>query len=413
MVKAEAEIAGYSDARLATPSALERQPLPDWWLRFIGSYPAVPNVIAVAGLAFIMFMLAPTVTHPSENGGMIDSLAAIVTSHTIISKAIGLRAAYHHWVPKDVRDYAADILFNSALYFVVPFLLVLEFLFPGKPSQPLIGKGFLQDAIWFAAAAPTVILVTGIASEVLRRLYDKHLGFLTISSAVAWPTFLQVIAALLVVEFLWWMSHLARHKVHMFWLFHAVHHSQTELNVFTEDRVHFVDALAASLIMFIPFYIFQVPNLYAVAVIGLYRSIHARFLHANVKINLGWIGWLIASPQFHRVHHSGNPAHEDKNFGVVLSIFDHLFGTAHPSRDIYPETGINDARFPIENNTRVFHLPANWLMQTIFPFLQFFKQIAPHPSSHEHENAASAVSGVNIGPVIGDINQQRENSMSR
>jgi hypothetical protein len=156
-----------------------------------------------------------------------------------------------------------------------------------------------------------------------------------------------------------------------------VHHSQKELNVFTDDRVHVVDMLAASLLMFVPFYIFQVPNLYAVAVIGLYRSIHSRFLHANVKINLGWLGWLVASPQFHRVHHSADPAHVDKNFAVVLSVFDHLFGTAYPSRDIYPDTGINDARFPNEGNTRVLGLPGNWLMQTSFPFVQFFKQIAP------------------------------------
>lgn len=394
------------DGSEEAPLLPKRKPLPDWWQRFIESYPALPNVIAVSGLALIMFMLAPTVTHPSENGGMIDSLRAIVTSHIIIGKAIGLRAAYHQRVSKEVRDYAAEIFFNPVLYFVVPFLLLLEFLFPAKPSQPLIGKGFLQDAIWFVATVPTMILITGVASEVLRHLYNKHLGFLTISSAVAWPTFLQVIAALLVVEFLWWMSHYARHKVHTFWLFHAIHHSQTDLNVFTEDRVHFVDSLAASFLMFIPFYVFQVSNLYAVAVIGLYRSIHNRFLHANVKINLGWIGWLVTSPQFHRVHHSKDPAHVDKNFGVILSIFDHLFGTAHPSCDVYPETGIDEARFPIEAGSRVRHLPANWLMQTIFPFAEGFRKFASRPPSYEHKNGP-AVSGVNISPVISDINQQR------
>src|SRR3984893_7776091 len=133
-VKAEADMAGFLDASEETPSLDKRQPLPDWWQRFVESYPALPNVIAVSGLAFIMFMLAPTVTHPSENGGMIDSLRSIVTSHIIISKAIGLRAAYHQRVSKEVRNYAAELFFNPVLYFVVPFLLLLEFLFPAKPS---------------------------------------------------------------------------------------------------------------------------------------------------------------------------------------------------------------------------------------------------------------------------------------
>jgi sterol desaturase/sphingolipid hydroxylase (fatty acid hydroxylase superfamily) len=381
-----------------TALLFKRRQLPNWWLRFIESYPVVPTVVAASGLAFIMFMLAPSVTHPSPDGQMIDSLAKLVRSHTIVSKAIGLRAAYHNAVPEEIRDYAGTILFNPALYFVVPFFLLLEYLFPCNPSQPLIGKGFLQDAVWFAAAAPTAILILGAASKFLLGFYDHHLAFLTIRSAVAWPTYLQVIAALTVVEFLWWMSHFVRHKIPTLWVFHAVHHSQKELNVFTEDRVHVVDGLAASVFMFLPFYIFQVPNLYAVAVIGLYRSIHSRFLHANVKINLGWLGWLVASPQFHRVHHSADPAHADKNFGVVFSIFDYLFGTAHPSRDIYPETGIDDTRFPTEHNTRISHLPGNWLMQNVFPFVQFFKQIAPGPSTRGEEQAVLAASRINVKP---------------
>jgi sterol desaturase/sphingolipid hydroxylase (fatty acid hydroxylase superfamily) len=133
------------------------------------------------------------------------------------------------------------------LYFVVPFFLLLEYLFPCNPFQQLFGKGFLQDAVWFAAAAPTTILFLGAVNEFFHGLYDKHLAFLTIRSAAAWSTYLQIIAAISVVEFLWWMSHLVRHKLPTLWLFHAVHHSQKELNVFTEDRVHVVDTRVVDL----------------------------------------------------------------------------------------------------------------------------------------------------------------------
>jgi hypothetical protein len=106
----------------------------------------------------------------------------------------------------------------------------------------------------------------------------------------------------------------------------------------------------------------------------MYLAIHNRFIHANLKINLGWLGWLLASPQFHRVHHSADAAHRDKNFGRTLSIFDHLFGTAYPSRHVYPETGIADIRFPDEDKVRVRQLPGNWLTQTVYPFVQLFGQ---------------------------------------
>lgn len=351
--------------------------LPNWWLRFTESHPAVPNIIAVTGLASILFLLAPTtaIVDKSGHGHLVDSLAVVFKSEPLIEQATNLRAAYHSWVPAEFRDWAFQLYGNLALYFIVPFILLLEYLFPCNPSQPLIGRAFLQDAIWFAASEPTNILVLGAVSHFLHSLYDDHLTFLTISSVTAWPAYLQVISALLLGEFLHWFSHVTRHKVSTLWLFHEVHHSQKEMNLFTEDRNHVVDKLVVSLLKFVPFYIFQVPDLYAVAVIGLYISIHSRFVHANVKIDLGWLGWLLASPQFHRVHHSTDPAHLDKNFGGVLSIFDHLFGTAYPSRDIYPETGITDARFPTEDKIRGSQLPINWLIQTIYPFVQLFERL--------------------------------------
>jgi hypothetical protein len=60
----------------------------------------------------------------------------------------------------------------------------------------------------------------------------------------------------------------------------------------------------------------------------------------------------------------------DKNFGVYLSIFDYLFGTACRDRSVYPQTGIDDSRFPNEDKVPLSQLPKNWLAQTIYPFKQ-------------------------------------------
>jgi sterol desaturase/sphingolipid hydroxylase (fatty acid hydroxylase superfamily) len=80
---------------------------------------------------------------------------------------------------------------------------------------------------------------------------------------------------------------------------------------------------------------------------------HNRFIHANIKTNLGLFGWVFTSPQFHRVHHSSDPVHAYKNFGVYFSIFDWLFRTGCLDRNVYPETGISDDRFPTEDKVRV------------------------------------------------------------
>jgi len=303
---------------------------------------------------------------------VVETLGAVSNSKPLIDKAIDLRTAYHDLVPVEVRRLFSNLYGNIALYLLIPFLLLLEFLFPCNPSQPLIGKSFLQDAFWFAIDTPLSFLFVLPVVEFLHGLFEQYLGFLTLGTATVWPAYVQLIAALLLAEFIFWFNHFARHKIRTLWLFHSVHHSQKEMNVFTDNRVHIVDRFIISLLMFIPFFIFHVSTLYAVAVIGIYKPIHDRFIHANLKINLGWLGWLISSPQFHRVHHSVESAHQDKNFGAHFSIYDYLFGTAVRSRDIYPQTGIADPRFPTEDKVCISKLPKNLLEQIVYPFKHIF-----------------------------------------
>jgi sterol desaturase/sphingolipid hydroxylase (fatty acid hydroxylase superfamily) len=351
--------------------------LPGWWLRFTEANPMVANIIAVAGLAFICFSLALIIStsEKSGHGQVIETFGEVSKSKPFVDKAISLRTAYHNLFPPEVRNALYSLYGNITLYLVVPFLLLLEFLFPCNPSQPLIGKGFLQDAIWYFVDIPFALLILYPLIGLLRTLYGQYLGFLTPVYAAAWPAWLQIIAAMLLAEFFIWVNHFARHKIRTLWLFHAVHHSQKELNVFTDDRTHIVDLLVGQLLTFIPFFLFDVSSLYAVVVIGIYKPIHNRFIHANLKMNLGWLGWLITSPQFHRVHHSVEPAHLDKNFGVYFSLYDHLFGTACPSRDVYPQTGIDDTRFPTEDKVRVTRLPGNLIVQIVYPFVQLFEHL--------------------------------------
>ncbi len=350
--------------------------LPAWWTRFTEAHPIVPSVIAVAVLTWICFSLAGIFKASEQhgNGKFVETVGVVSQSEPLVEKAIILRETYHRLVPVELRTIVNNLYCNIALYLVVPILLLLEFLFPCNPSQPLIGKGFLQDAIWYTVFTPLTLLFLFPVIEFLHGLFVEYLGFLTLSKASAWPVFAQIIAALLLSEFFTWCNHFARHKIQTLWLFHAVHHSQKELNIFTDDRAHIVDLVIGSLLSFVPFFIFDVSNLWAVTVIGIYKPIHNRFIHANLKINLGWLGWLVTSPQFHRVHHSAEPEHIDKNFGVHFSIYDYLFGTACLSRKVYPQTGIEDPLFPTEDKVRLKHLPGNLFSQMSYPFVQLYEQ---------------------------------------
>jgi sterol desaturase/sphingolipid hydroxylase (fatty acid hydroxylase superfamily) len=346
--------------------------------QFVEANPSVPNWFALAGLGLIAWYLAPLTNSPIglDRGRFVESIGAITGSTVLAEWASWLRAGYHASVPDGLRFYLAPLL-NPALYLVVPFLLLLEYLFPADPDQPIFSKPLFQDLLWFAVRLPTDTLIVGTCLSLVQGFYDARLSFLTVTSATQWPAYLQVWGALFLGEFVFWFSHLVRHNVAAFWSFHAVHHSQKQLNFATDDRTHFGDQLISSLVMVIPLLMFQVADLKTVGVIVLYRSLHNRFIHSNLKLNLGWLGWVIASPQFHRVHHSVDPAHADKNFGGFFSIFDYAFGTAYPSRSVYPATGIADAAFPYEDRSSARQLPLNWLRQTIYPFSKLWKRAFP------------------------------------
>jgi sterol desaturase/sphingolipid hydroxylase (fatty acid hydroxylase superfamily) len=348
----------------------------------MGSYPIMPNLIAVAGLSWICFSIAHNLDISSNrsNGTIVEMVRVVSGSTYLVDKAISLRVAYHNIFSEEVRIIISNLFINWALWIVVPFIMFLELLFPCHSTQPLVGKSFIQDSIWYVVNIFMNLLILFPLINFLRSLFEHHAGFLIIDSAISWPIYLRITVALLISEFIRWFNHFIRHKVHGLWEFHAVHHSQKEINVFTDDRGHLVDQLISSLLDFVPFIILQVSNAYAMSIIFLYRPIHNRFVHANVKINLGWLGFVFSSPQFHRVHHSSDPEHADKNFGVLFSFFDYIFGTAASSRFVYPETGINDTRFPTEDKVGLLHLPKNLGLQMLYPFRKLFER---KPSASE------------------------------
>src|SRR5687767_9748386 len=94
----------------------------------------------------------------------------------------------------------------------------------------------------------------------------------------------------------------------------------------------------------------------------------ARVHHANIRTNFGPLRHLLVPPQFHRVPHSIHPRHVDRNFAGVVTFWDRLFGTYWSDSDDYPDTGIDDDRFPFEQRTK--GVVRNWLAQNAYPFVQ-------------------------------------------
>ena len=319
---------------------------------------------------------------PSRRGPL-EAIAFVLVTLTVA--ALG----WHFWMEPAFRVAIGDshagsasrlsltlmteFFLNPWFYGVILLVVALEWAVPAQRQQRLLSRGVVQDLGWVffrliahAWAMPFYIIF-------LRHLYDRHLSFLTIDSVAAWPWAARFAMALLFGDFVVYLTHVVRHKVAVLWYFHAVHHSQRELNFFTEYRVHPLDDIFVYTIGFIPIFMLDHSFVSVVAIVWL-RHWHTRLYHSNVRSNLGPLRYVLVTPQSHRVHHSIDPRHHDTNFGLTFSIWDHLFGTQWRNYDEYPETGIEDHDFPFEQGTGVFGVVSRLVGQLVYPF----RKIARH-----------------------------------
>jgi len=258
-------------------------------------------------------------------------------------------------------------LYSPLAYFcLLSLVAVLELRVPAR-RQPLLTPGVFQDTVWYAGSLLFRITFLGAWSAMLYGLYHRHLDFLTIESAADWHPLARFTAAVLVTDFARWLGHLIAHKVPLFWQFHAVHHSQRNLNLFTDARVHPVDRMVAGTIKFVPLLMFD--NVFPVIMAwAVFETVYPKFYHANVRLNFGPLRYLLVTPQSHRVHHGVDPEFRDRNFGFTFSLWDRIFGTQHPDHNVYPETGIDDQSYPHEVAAGPLALLKTFIAQLIYPF---------------------------------------------
>jgi sterol desaturase/sphingolipid hydroxylase (fatty acid hydroxylase superfamily) len=247
------------------------------------------------------------------------------------------------------RTLVTEIILNPWFYGVFGLVLLLERLIPAKEGQGSLSKGGRHDLLWVVAKLAVYAWALPLYIIFLRFLYNQHLSFLTIQGVVHWPWAARLALAFLVNDFLFYVSHVVRHKVGFLWYFHAVHHSQRELNFFTEYRVHPLDDVFIYTIGFIPLFMVESSFVMVMAAVWLGHW-HTRLYHSNIRSNFGPLRYVLVTPQSHRVHHSIEPRHHDRNFGLTFSIWDQMFGTQYRGYDEYPDTGIDDGDFPFEQN---------------------------------------------------------------
>jgi len=250
---------------------------------------------------------------------------------------------------------------------VIVVALCLQWFFPAKPAQRIFSVSFAHDLVWFFYEAVLHTLIVLIYVDFLTRCYNKNFSSLTITSLSQAPVWLRFLLAVLLLDFLYWAQHYCNHKVPIFWRFHTLHHSQKELNFFTDFRYHVLEYIVRHTFLVIPFLILKIDAQLIVA-FALFQRWYSPFYHSNIRTTLGPLKYILVTPQSHRVHHSLDAGHRDTNFGAIFSIWDFLLGTQFKNFDVYPETGIEDEDFPHEQKLELKSLFLTPVHQLLYPF---------------------------------------------
>ena len=236
------------------------------------------------------------------------------------------------------RGLADSLGFIAAVYAVA---LVLERIYPAERGQPLRRLAFnlVLGVILFVVSAVIVRMLHPLIEPLVTPPIGQRLRIEMPDGA--WGSIAQVLAFFLIYDFFYYWWHRAQHELAWLWPQHELHHSDTALNVSTSLRHHWLEdplrvfAMAAPLGFAFYFKPASIPWIATVA--GLWPF----FIHTNLRLQLGWLTPVVAGPQYHRIHHSIEPQHWNRNYAAFFPIWDIVFGTAYmPARGEFPKTGV-------------------------------------------------------------------------
>jgi len=236
---------------------------------------------------------------------------------------------------------------NNYQYALIVFacLFVLEKIRPIEEKQPFAGIVFnLFIALALTASIQTTMRLLAAALPPM----PFH-PLLTIAPPTTWQGKIGCeILVLFIYDFFAYWLHRVEHSVPFLWQMHKMHHQEEHMNVTTTNRHHPLEAVLRVPFIMLPMVtLFDLP--FAPLAFGISLGmILPSFSHMNLKLDLGRLTPVFIGPQLHRLHHSSQAKHFNRNFANIFPLWDILFGTyLAPVKGEFPSTGLR----PVSSNS--------------------------------------------------------------
>ncbi len=187
--------------------------------------------------------------------------------------------------------------------------------------------------------APILLTSVGVTLGT-HHLLETVAGSRPVVTESLWLSLAVLATSVVIQDGVNFVVHYYDHKLKIMWEFHKVHHSSTFLIPLTNRREHPVQTafdetpqlLAVGIWIGLITYLLRMPigdNM----VLGMDAWFFANLLsfyhlrHSHIPMSYGWLENFVMSPAQHQLHHSYAVQHWDRNFGLLLSVWDKMAGT--------------------------------------------------------------------------------------
>ena len=225
----------------------------------------------------------------------------------------------------DPRGYFFWLLVVSAV------VLGLERARPWRREQRLLRRQFGQDVFWLVFNGHYAgILVTALGAFAFAWARPAIATLAGWRLLAAQPLWVQFAVFFVLKDLLDWGIHNLLHRWAWLWEFHKLHHSIVELDWIGNFRFHWMEVVLYQGLTYLPLLVLGVDGR-IVLWIAILTTLIGHLNHSNLNLTWGPARYLLNSPRMHVWHHASQwPAGRryGVNFGISLSVWDWIFGTA-------------------------------------------------------------------------------------
>jgi sterol desaturase/sphingolipid hydroxylase (fatty acid hydroxylase superfamily) len=255
------------------------------------------------------------------------------------------------------------------LFFTGAAFVLLEWVFPRvRPEQGPLSPGWRLDLAYFGVNHLLIGVFLVVSTHFAHDYFAWAISPSLQTHVVALPAIIRFALVILAAYAVEYASHRAYHEVPLLWRIHAVHHSPEYMDWLSGSRLHFLEPLVTRALVLVPIVLLGFPQ-DTIFTYLIFISVQSVLIHSNIKMKVGWLRYVIVTPQFHHWHHASDAEAIDKNYAAHTPLFDMFFGSWHLPKD----------RWPVKYGT-VKPIPGGMIGQFLHPFVGPVQEFLEHRS---------------------------------